>query len=164
MPGYCPRKVNVRPETKDVKSRAGKRTIGLPDEIAHILRCHRDDQERERRAAGDAWEEGGRVFTDESGQPLNPNTDYHRRKQLLKSAGIRDGRLHDARHTAATVLLILRVDARVVMEIMGWSTDMRRRYQHVADPIRRKVADDVGRLLWGRSDDTDGAPDDPHAA
>lgn len=165
MPGYCPKRENVRAETKDVKSRAGKRTIGLPDEIAGILRGHREVQERERTAAGDAWQEGGWVFTDETGRPLNTNTDYHRWKELLKAAGLRDGRLHDARHTAATVLLILKVDGRVVMELMGWSTDMRRRYQHVIDPVRREVADDVGRLLWGRADIGDetarGAPDEP---
>lgn len=40
---------------------------------------------------------------------LVPNSDYHQWKALLKAAGVRDARLHDARHTAATALLILRV-------------------------------------------------------
>lgn len=35
---------------------------------------------------------------------------------------LRDGRLHDARHTAATVLLVLEVPERTVMAIMGWSS------------------------------------------
>ena len=35
------------------------------------------------------------------------------------------------------------------MGIMGWSsTAMAARYQHVTDPIRRQVADQVGGLLW----------------
>jgi integrase len=60
-----------------------------------------------------------------------------------------DGRLHDARHTAATVLLVLGVPERTVMSVMGWSsTAMAARYQHVTDPIRRDVADRIGRLLW----------------
>ena len=42
----------------------------------------------------------------------------------------------DARHTAATVLLILGVPERAVMGIMGWSsTAMAARYQHITDPI-----------------------------
>ena len=62
---------------------------------------------------------------------------------------MRDGWLHDARHTAATVLLVLGVPERTVMGIMGWSsTAMAARYQHVTDPIRRQVADQVGGLLW----------------
>jgi integrase len=68
---------------------------------------------------------------------------------LLKTAGVRDARLHDARHTAATVLLVLGVPERSVVGIMGWSsTTMAARYQHVTDPIRRTVAAQVGGLLW----------------
>jgi hypothetical protein len=90
-----------------------------------------------------------RQFTSPMGRPLNPNSDYHRWKALLKSAGVRDARLHDARHTAATVLLVLGVPERSVMGIMGWSsTAMAARYQHVTDPIRRTIAAQVGRLLW----------------
>ena len=82
-------------------------------------------------------------------QAAHPDSDYHRWKALLKEAGVRDGRLHDARHTVATVLLVLGVPERTVMGIMGWSsTAMAARYQHVTDPIRRKVADQVGGLLW----------------
>ena len=57
--------------------------------------------------------------------------------------------MHDARHTAATVLLVLGVPERTVMSVMGWSsTAMAARYQHVTDPIRRDVADRSGGLLW----------------
>lgn len=60
----------------------------------------------------------------------NPNSDYHRWKALLKAAGVRGARLHDARHTAATVLLVIGVPERTVMGIMGWSsTSMAARYQ-----------------------------------
>jgi integrase len=57
--------------------------------------------------------------------------------------------LHHARHTAATVLLVLGVPERTVMGIMGWSsTAMAARYQHVTNPIRHVVAAQVGGLLW----------------
>jgi integrase len=70
-------------------------------------------------------------------------------KQLLTAAGVRDGRLHDARHTAATVLLLLGVPERAVMGVMGWSNSaMAARYQHMTSAIRRDVAQRVGGLLW----------------
>ena len=82
--------------------------------------------------------------------PIIPNTDYLEWKALLQRAGVRHARLHDARHTAATVLLVLGVPERTVMSIMGWSsTSMAARYQHVTDPIRREVANRVGGLLFG---------------
>jgi integrase len=64
---------------------------------------------------------------------------------------VRDARLHDARHTAATVLLILGIPERTVMGVMGWSsTSMASRYQHITDPIRRDVAARVGGLIWAK--------------
>lgn len=89
------------------------------------------------------------MFATPTGRPVNPNTDYHEWKQLLKDAGLRDGRLHDARHTAATVLLILGVAERAVMVIMDWSSSsMAKRYQHITDPILKDVAKRVGGLIW----------------
>ena len=89
------------------------------------------------------------MFASARGKPLSLNSDYREWKVLLQAAGVPDGRLHDARHTAATVLLVLGVPERTVMSVMGWSsTTMAARYQHVTDPIRRDVADRIGGLLW----------------
>jgi hypothetical protein len=63
---------------------------------------------------------------------------------------IRDGRLHDARHTAATPLLILGVPERAVMGLMGWSTTaMAARHQHITGSIRGDVAQRVGGPIRG---------------
>ncbi|MET7499509.1 tyrosine-type recombinase/integrase [Streptomyces microflavus] len=151
-PGFCPQKINIRRETKNVKSRAGQRPIGAPDELMDLLRRHKEKQDRERKVARDLWVEKGYVFTSPTGEPLNPNTDFHKWKDLLKAAGVRDARLHDARHTAATVLLILGVSDAVVDAIMGWepgkSARMRRRYQHLTSRVLKDTADKIGGLLW----------------
>ena len=60
-------------------------------------------------------------------------------------------------HTAATVLLVLGVPELTVMGIMGTSTAMAARYQHVTDPIRRMGAEQVGGLLWAAQDGAHGA-------
>lgn len=153
--GYCPAKVQTRPDTDDTKSKAGRRAIGLPPELAELLRVHQAEQAAEREKAAQLWREGGWVFTTHTGRPLNPNTDYRDWKQILRDAGLRDGRLHDARHTAATVLLILGVQERAVMGVMGWATTgMAARYQHVTDPIRVQIAKRVGDLIWESHADT----------
>lgn len=159
-PGYCPEKINTRRETKDTKSRAGRRPIGIPDPLLKLLAQHRTEQQRERQIAGDLWTEKGYVFTSPTGEPLNPNTDHHRWKDLLNAAGIREGRLHDARHTAGTVLLILGVPDTVVDAVMGWepgkSARMRRRYQHLTGRVLRDTADKIGGLLWPMGDEPPG--------
>ncbi|ACU34143.1 tyrosine-type recombinase/integrase [Actinosynnema mirum] len=147
--GYCPQRVALREETAGTKSAAGKRGMGLPDELVRLLRVHRDVQARERERAAELWTDTGYVFTTPTGGPLNPRSDYDEWKRLLDIAKVPDGRLHDARHTAATVLLLLGVPERTVMGIMGWSnTAMAARYQHVTAAIRLDVAQRVGGLLW----------------
>ncbi len=155
VPGLCPQRVNIREETGGVKSKAGRRTVGLPPQLMALLAAHLAEQERERAIAGQLWREGGWVFATATGQPLIPITDYHEWKRLLKEAGLRESRLHDARHTAATVLLALRQPTPTVMSLMGWSSEsMAARYQHVTDTIRTQVANQVGDLIWqaGTSD------------
>ena len=74
-----------------------------------------------------------RSFTQLTGQPLDRGADHRVWKALLQAAGVRDARLHDAQHTAATMLLVLGVPtlAVVVMtarkhkrsggEVIDWS-------------------------------------------
>ncbi|WP_420123764.1 tyrosine-type recombinase/integrase [Nakamurella sp.] len=153
--GRCPQRIQSNRAAGDTKSDAGRRTVGLPAALGDLLREHRDEQKSWQEAARQLWQDGDWVFTSRVGAPLNPSSDYHRWKALLREAGVRDGRLHDARHTAATVLLVLGVPERTVMGIMGWSsTAMAACYQHVTDPIRRQVANQVDGLLW--SDDRTG--------
>ncbi|MDX6428971.1 MAG: hypothetical protein QOE54_1337, partial [Streptosporangiaceae bacterium] len=142
-------RVRRNEDTANAKSLAGRRVIGLPDELGRLLQVHKEQQARDRRRAAQEWRETGYVFTSPFGAPLVPSTDYDAWKDLLTRAKVRDGRLYDARHTAVTVLLILGVPERVVMQIMGWSsTAMAARYQHVTAGILADVAKRVGGLIW----------------
>ncbi|GGW26480.1 hypothetical protein GCM10010320_00880 [Streptomyces caelestis] len=119
-----------------------------------LLKAHQKIQEAERAAAGKDWVEGGWVFPDERGRIASHRKDWSEWKELLKTANVRDARLHDARHTAATVLLILGVPERVVMGLMGWSTTaMAARYQHMVDAVRAEVARQVDSLMWKSGDE-----------
>ncbi|PJM93571.1 tyrosine-type recombinase/integrase [Streptomyces sp. CB01373] len=158
--GYCPQRQRTNPETADTKSRAGRRAVGVPAQLVDLLRTHRAKQETERAAAGSDWSEEGWLFSTPTGEGTSPRTDYDDWKELLSAAKVRDGRLHDARHTAATVLLILGVSERAVMGIMGWSTTaMAARYQHMVDAVRSDIARRVDGLIWRpteRTRDVDG--------
>ncbi len=148
--GYCPQRRQTNGIVGATESAAGNRVVGLPDALVALLKDHRRQQLEERIRAGSLWQEGGWVFTTLLRRPIAPNSDYHEWGVLLECAGVRHARLHEARHTAATVLLVLGVPERTVMSIMGWSsTSMAARYQHVTDPIRREVANRVGALLFG---------------
>ncbi|MPZ61582.1 MAG: tyrosine-type recombinase/integrase [Propionibacteriales bacterium] len=152
--GLCKQRKQVTPDVGPLKSKASRRTIGLPPELIVVLNTHREAQSREREAARQLWHDEGYVFTTPTGRPLNPNSDFHEWKALLEATGVRDARLHDARHTAATMLLALGISHRAAMDVMGWSTmEMVKRYQHVTDPIRQDIAQRVGGLLWAPQDE-----------
>lgn len=100
--------------------------------------------------SGTAWEDRGLVSCQPNGRPLDPRADLRSWKRLLAAAGVRDARLHNARHTAATLLLVQGVDPRTVMDLLGWShITMTRRYQHVVGELRAEAARRVGVALWG---------------
>nr|WP_275404735.1 tyrosine-type recombinase/integrase [Streptomyces sp. SID9913] len=141
------------------KIRDGEVTEALPSQSALVseygvsrstlLPAHLKAQDAEREAAGQRWVESGLVFPDEYGRSPSHRRDWAEWKALLVEANVRDGRLHDACHTAATVLLILGVPERAVMGLMGWSTTaMAARYQHMIDAVRADVASQVDGLIW----------------
>ncbi|MGW2044147.1 tyrosine-type recombinase/integrase [Streptomyces sp. NPDC001858] len=147
--GYCSERRRTNPELSTTKSRAGRRAVGLPEQLVDLLGAHLKAQEAERERAGKRWEGNSLVFPDEHGRSPSHRRDWTEWKDLLAEAKVRDGRLHDARHTAATVLLILGVPERAVMGLMGWSTTaMAARYQHMVDAVRTDIAKQVDGLIW----------------
>ncbi len=145
----CPRRSGGGQHLVEVKSSAGRRTIVLPDPLVAQLREHQGAQARERLAAGSHWADWGLVFAQPDGMPLDQKADWRAWKALLAAAGLPDARLHDARHTAATLLLVQGVSATVAMQLLGHSDPrVTRRYQHVVDVLRRDAAQRVGAALW----------------
>jgi len=153
---WCPHRQGGGLVLDDVKSRAARRTIALPPRVLKLLIGHREEQHRQRLAAGSLWEERDFVFAGATGSPIDPRADNRQWGELLDAAGVREARLHDARHTAATMLLVLGVNQRAVMGLMGWSnSSMTTRYQHLTPELRRDVAEQVGGLLWVPDETTD---------
>lgn len=145
---HCPQRKGGVVEV-DVKSKAGRRGIRLPDQLFDLLIAHKAAQDEERELAGSLWSEGDWMFAQPNGKPIDPRSDHTEWKALLAEAGVRDARLHDARHTAATVLLVLGIPHRAVMDFMGWSNaTMARRYQHVTAAVQNDIAARLGGFLW----------------
>ncbi|MGY1680710.1 tyrosine-type recombinase/integrase [Geodermatophilus sp. SYSU D01176] len=133
------------------KSRAGRRTIALPGPLRDALRAHRTAQLAERMAAGSQWQDNDLVFCQENGQPIDPRSDHRAWRALLADAKVPQARLHDARHTAATLLLQQGVPARVAMEMLGHSQISLTlgTYSHVAPELAEDAARRMGEALWG---------------
>ena len=137
----------------DTKTPRSRRTVGLADPLGEQLRAHRLRQLEERLAAGGAWQgerRGDLVFTTELGGPLGNYVVTRHFQRLLEVAGLPRMRFHDLRHAAATVMLTLGVQARVVMETLGHSqiSTTMDRYSHVIPELQRDASERVGAALW----------------
>jgi integrase len=106
---------------EEPKADRSRRTLALPGQLVEALRAHRAAQLEERVAAGPLWQDNDLVFAQANGRPIERKSDWRAWKRLLDEAGVREVRLHDGRHTAATLLLSEGVHPRVVMEVLGHS-------------------------------------------
>ncbi len=141
----------------DLKTDASRRTITLPAGMLRELKAHRLEQNRTRLQEGPHWtgyEQDGRhyepVFTNRQGKPVSHTVDRQQWKDLLIAAGVPDARLHDARHTAATMMLAQGVPARVAMEILGHSTINLTlgTYSHVIPELTRDAAEKMDQVFY----------------
>lgn len=108
----------VESEPKTARSR---RTIMLPDFVITILTQHREHQAEQQRNAGDVWVTKGLVFTNAWGDYYSPSTMLKVFKRFLISIDMPQMRFHDLRHSAATILLAMKVHPKIVQEILGHS-------------------------------------------
>jgi len=136
------------------KTRSGNRVIAIPPPLIPILRAHRQAQRANRIAMGPDWrgnDLGDLVFTTRLGRAIEPRADYQEWQDMLLAIGAEPIRLHGARHTAATLMLLQGIDPKVVAAILGHASTQITRdlYQHVVPEIARDAADRMGTALWG---------------
>jgi integrase len=103
------------------------RTVSLPKRCVDALHAHRVTQEQERKVAGGKWkplkhQPGGLIFTTSTGRATDPRSLNRMLTLLCARAKVRRVRVHDLRHTCASLLLAHGVDARIIMETLGHST------------------------------------------
>jgi len=126
-----------------------KLTLQCPPELLPLLRAQRTRQAADRLLAGARWIDHDLVFSSTTGSRIERSDDWREWKAILRAASVRPGRLHDARHTAATLLMEQGVHIRVVQEILGHTrVTTTERYVHVASPQVRDAAKLLGAALW----------------
>ncbi|MBB3676227.1 site-specific integrase [Modestobacter versicolor] len=106
---------------EEPKTRRSQRTLTLPMPLVGELHQHKAAQLAEQMLAGSEWQDEDLVFAQPNGRPIDKKTDHDDWTRLLHKAGVRHVRLHDGRHTAATLPLSENVHPRVVMELLGHS-------------------------------------------
>ena len=104
------------------KSATSRRTVYLVDVAVAALHDQHARQEEQRQVLGPEWQENDLVFHSIKGTHLDPTNVHHRFEKALQAAGLPRVRVHDLRHTAATLALEQGVHPKIVQEMLGHQT------------------------------------------
>ena len=115
-----------------------------------VLTEHRRRQKEERLAAGPAWVGSDHLFTNEDGSPIHPDRISKLFVQHVRESGLPTIRLHDLRHTAATLALTAGVHPKVVQERLGHAniSVTLDTYSHVLEGLQEDAASKVESLVF----------------
>ena len=132
------------------KSQAGARKVWLDAETVRLLREHRKAQLKVRMAAGEAWQDNDLVFCREDGTPWRPDGVTRRCKALAAAVGVPVIKLHEGRHSAASLARDADVDPEIRRKALGHpDTAMTSHYTHIEAEAHRAAAEAVAKLVEG---------------
>jgi integrase len=157
------------------KTLRSRRTIALPASCVVRLKQHQERQEQERAEAGMDWQPldwqpaDGLLFTSLTGTAIDPRSLNRQLAVLCRRAKLRPVRIHDLRHTCASLLLAEGVAVRTIMETLGHSNISMTldTYAHVMETTLKEAATRMNDVLAeGGGDDSprDDGDDGPSAA
>lgn len=131
------------------KTKAGERTVALSEATVAMLREHQARQRPERLMWGEAWHDSGHVFTYEDGRMLRPDHVTHLFRRLAKEAGLPLIRLHNLRHTSASLALAAGVPMKVVSDRLGHSSESitSALYTVVVPAVARDAAERIANVV-----------------
>jgi integrase len=141
--------VNNLPVFTRLKTDRSYRTLILTDETITALRHHRKILNDWKLKKRDSWYSLDLVFPQEDGSPRSPKTDYAEWQKALRLCGISPKRLHDARHTAATLMYSQSVGIETISRALGHSSSAitSRLYVHSSEEPLRKAAELISSAL-----------------
>lgn len=129
----------------------------LDADLIGVLRAHKARQNAHKLHAGSAWDTSalnvGLVFADEIGRHLTIDVLHHELKKALAAGGLPDVRLHDLRHSHASIMLGLGTHPKVMQSRLGHASfavpmDL---YSHVSQSMDEGAADAFGDALRRRA-------------
>ncbi len=143
-----------RPVWSDPKTAAGRRSVALDPGTVAVLRAHKALRAQDRLMIGTTGnaDVDDLVFTRADGRPYHPERLTRMFKAAVRATGSPSIRLHDLRHTWATLALQAGIPAKIVQDRLGHSTVAitLNVYSHVTAKLQVEAADAVAALIERR--------------
>ena len=112
-----------RPYFKSPKSFSGYRVVSVPDSVMVLLKKYLHERNKEKLRLQDQWpkdrEHDWLFYNIKNGNHLYPSTPTTWWRRFTERAGLRYIRLHDLRHTSATLLINQQIHSKIISERLG---------------------------------------------
>jgi integrase len=143
---------DYRMVVSDVKSAHSLRTIDLDERTIAVLRSWRKRQLEAYMQTGVRTDDSGFVFARPDGDSLHPDYFSQTFERLIAKMDLPRIRVHDLRHTHATLLLKAGIPVKVVSERLGHASVAftMQVYQHVLPGMQADAAATFGEVVFGR--------------
>ena len=137
---------------KSPKSESGNRTIEMPSSMVSVLTKHRRKQMENKMFFGQDYKDGNLICCRPDGSPYMPGSYSHKFAEFLKANELRPIRLHDLRHTNASLMLQYNVSAKVASQRLGHSSigitlDL---YSHVIGDLQTDAAQKIDAGIFAK--------------
>ncbi len=135
--------------TKAPKNTTSKRMISISDFAVKVLLEYKENQEKNKEVLGNKWNESGMVFTQDTGEPMHPDTISQWFPQFIRRHNLPPLTFHQLRHTNATLLIASGMDIRSVSARLGHantSTTLNI-YAHVLKSADKEAADKLDNMF-----------------
>jgi integrase len=142
-------KIDGRLQLTGLKTDRSRRFIALTAGSLESLIQHREIVETMTKVRGESWQDNDLVFPHTDGTFHPAILDYNAWKRCLRLCGIKQRRLHDARHTAATLMYAQGVGIEVISRALGHSSSAitSKLYVHSAMQPQKAAAHLLGELI-----------------
>lgn len=144
--------MHCRNQRQQPKTAKGRRLVALAPSSVAVLREHRAEQEKLRQSLGMTLSDDDLVFSQIDGKPLLPDSVSHAWRNLARRTGLKGIRLHDARHTHASLMLKQGIHPKIVQERLGHATiaitlDT---YSHIVPGLQEAAAAGFDKMVLSR--------------
>ncbi|MFW6047419.1 MAG: tyrosine-type recombinase/integrase [Candidatus Woesearchaeota archaeon] len=137
-------------ELSETKTSSSRRSIAITEDTAKILKRIKKEQAKRKLKLGNKYNTRfDLVFCEKDGRYCNPNSVTRRFKRVAKAVGLGHIKLHDLRHTMASLMLKSGTNPKVVQERLGHSSisitlDL---YSHLTLDLQKEAAKSLSELL-----------------
>ncbi len=137
--------------TKAPKSASGIRTLCISDKLIELLKKHHQLYIDKVKEKGEKFNDEGYVICQPNGKPYKPNSMTRKFDRFLDKQHLKKIRLHDLRHTNATLMLKNGISAKEAQARLGHAdvSVTLGTYSHVLDSMQRSTAEKIESSILG---------------